>query len=161
MRRWKEFTSWKTAVFAALAAVLAFGTPASAQVLSTTTVEAVPSSVEVGEPVELTATVTCTEDPSGGLGVTFFDGGDILDTVPVGTDGVATYTATFTTEGTHTITAAYNGNTECGASNDETTVVVTDPPAPPAPPKPEFCLLICGSLIHFSVGDIYNNVIVR
>lgn len=143
-------------VAAALAAVLGLASPAWA-VPSSTTATATPQSGEVGTPVQLAATVDCPADPTGGLGVTFFDGGDLLDTVPVNANGQAGYTATFTTAGSHTITAAYNGNAECDASSNTTTVQVTSAPTPPVP-TPGFCLLACGGLIDFSVGDINNTV---
>ncbi|MEU3985420.1 Ig-like domain-containing protein [Streptomyces sp. NPDC026672] len=146
----------KFAVAAALAAVLGMASPAWA-VPSSTTVTAAPQSTEVGDPVQLTATVDCTADPSGGLGVTFFDGGTLLDTVPVSVNGQAGYTATFSTTGTHTITAAYNGNEECDASNSTTTVQVTSAPTPPVP-TPGYCLLGCGGLFNFSVGNITHNI---
>jgi hypothetical protein len=145
----------------ALAAVVGLASPAAAAVNSTTTVTASPPAANVGVPVTLAATVTCDADPSGGLGVTFFDGGDILNTVPVGADGQAEHTTTFTTTGTHTITAAYNGNDNCFASNNTTTVVVSAVPVPPAPPANGFCLLACGSLIGYTVGDINNNVVIH
>ncbi|MFG2359116.1 Ig-like domain-containing protein [Streptomyces sp. NPDC048521] len=141
---------------AALAAVLGLASPAWA-VPSNTTVTATPQTAEVGTPVQLEATVDCPADPTGGLGVTFFDGSTLLDTVPVGANGQADYTATFTTTGTHTITAAYNGNAQCDASNNTTTVQVTSAPTPPGPPS-GLCLLACGALINFSVGDINNTV---
>jgi hypothetical protein len=109
--------------------------------------------------VHLTATVTCPGDPSGApLGLTFWDGGDILvESAPVTPDGAATFDATGLTVGTHTITAAYNGNTNCSASSAETMVVVSAAPVPPTPPN-GLCLLACGGLINFNVGDIHNEV---
>jgi hypothetical protein len=69
--------------------------------------------------------------PQGGLGVTFFDGPNLLDTVPVNASGQASLTTTFTAEGAYEITAAYNGNGNCGASNVATTAQVTsEPPRP-------------------------------
>ncbi|MET7320231.1 Ig-like domain-containing protein [Streptomyces sp. NPDC005549] len=118
---------------------------------------AIPQSTEVNTPVQLAATVDCPSDPTGGLGVTFFDGSDLLDTVPVNANGQATYTATFASTGTHTITAAYNGNADCDASNSTTTVQVTATPTPPDP-DPGLCLLACGGLINFNVGDITNTI---
>ncbi|MGY3676733.1 Ig-like domain-containing protein [Streptomyces sp. TE33382] len=146
----------KLVVATALATVLGLASPAWA-VPSSTTVTATPQSAEVGTAVQLQATVDCPADPTGGLGMTFFDGGDELDTVPVNANGQASYTATFTTVGAHTVTAAYNGNAECDASNNTTTVQATSAPKPPGP-TPGFCLLVCGGLINFSVGDITNNV---
>ncbi|MDV9187443.1 Ig-like domain-containing protein [Streptomyces sp. SR27] len=141
---------------AALAAVIGLATPAAA-VDSSTTVQASPSTTTVGNPATLTATVACAEDPSGGLGVTFWDGPDVLDTIAVNSSGQATYTATFNVTGTHTITAAYNGNTGCDASSNTTTVTVTQTPAPPTPGP---CLLLCGGpgLFNFSTGNIHNEV---
>ncbi|MEU3220605.1 Ig-like domain-containing protein [Streptomyces sp. NPDC006971] len=160
VRHWQGLRFWKTALFTALAAVIALGTPAAAQDLSTTTVVASPTTTAVGSPVTLTATISCPEDPSGGLGVTFFDGPDLLATVPVGSNGVAVYSATFATEGAHAITAAYNGNDVCAASNDETTVMVSSTPTPPTTPA-GWCAFVCGSLINFTVGDMNNNVVVH
>jgi hypothetical protein len=161
VKQWLELRAWKLAPVAAVAAVVTFASSALAAVPSTTTVQANPSSATVGQTVTLTADVTCSEDPTGGLGVTFFDGGDILDTVPVDASGRAQYAASFATTGTHTITAAYNGNDNCGASNDETDVTVSSAPTPPTPPSGGFCLLVCGSLVGFTTGDIHNVVIIH
>ncbi|WP_370370491.1 Ig-like domain-containing protein [Catenulispora sp. GP43] len=138
-----------------MSALVAFASPAVAQVTSSTSVVAVPSSAATGQAVDLNATVTCAGDPSGGLGMTFFDGGTLLTTVPVAADGTATYATSFTTTGTHTITAAYNGNDNCDASNSTTTVDVTSTPAP-TPTPPGLCLLVCGSLVSVNVEDNYT-----
>ncbi|WP_199850457.1 Ig-like domain-containing protein [Streptomyces sp. CMB-StM0423] len=159
MSRWQRWRFWKTAFFCALAAVIGLASPAAALEPSTTSVTATPSTAAVGAPVELDATVSCPEDPSGGLGVSFFDGPDLLATVPVAPDGTATYDTTFATTGTHTITAAYNGNDNCAASNDEATVTVSSSPTPPDPPY-GFCVLACGGVINFTVGNIDNDVVV-
>lgn len=143
-------------VATALAAVLGLASPAWA-VGSSTTVTATPQSAQVGASVQLAATVDCSADPTGGLGVTFFDGSNELNTVPVNANGQASLNTTFSTVGSHTITAAYNGNSECDASNNTTTVQVTSAPTPPNP-NPGFCLLACGGLINFSVGNIHNPV---
>jgi hypothetical protein len=157
VKRWLKLGACRLAPVAAVAAVVTFASSAAAAVPSTTTVQASPSSATVGQTVTLTADVTCTADPTGGLGVTFFDGGDILDTVPVDASGDAQYVATFTTTGSHDITAAYNGNDNCGASNAETTVTVSSAPTPPEPYGS--CLLACGSgLFGFEVGEIHNPV---
>jgi hypothetical protein len=85
----------------------------------------------------LTATVTCAGDPSGGQGMTFWDGAVILATVPVAPNGQAVYPQApqyyLPSVGTHTITAAYNGNANCSASNVATTVVIFAAPVPPTP----------------------------
>ncbi|MCA1222362.1 Ig-like domain-containing protein [Streptomyces sp. 8L] len=148
---------------AALAAVVGAAAPAAAAD-SSTALQVSPSTATVGSQVTLTATVSCPEDPTGGLGVTFFDGGDELDTVGLDSGGQATLNTSFSTTGTHTITAAYNGNQVggegCGASSTTATVTVTDSPTPPNPGP---CLLLCApslgtSLINFSTGDINNNI---
>ncbi|WP_405911930.1 Ig-like domain-containing protein [Streptomyces sp. NBC_00963] len=139
---------------AAAATVLFLAPSAAAADQSSTTVQATPSSAATGQLVTLDATVTCSSDPSGGLGVSFFDGSDLLATAPVSADGHSSLTTGFTTTGTHTITAAYNGDDGCSASNDTTTVTVSQAPAPPA--NNPGCLL-CG-LIDFHSGDIHNQV---
>jgi hypothetical protein len=144
----------KLVIGAALAAVLGLASPAAA-VGSTTTVTVTPVSTTVGAVVRLQATVACASDPSGGLGVTFFDGTNELETVSVGADGQAGQFALMTTAGTHTITAAYNGNGTCDASSSTTTVEVAAAPTPPD--QPPLCLLTCGSLISIIEGDIYNH----
>ncbi|TXS68713.1 Ig-like domain repeat protein [Streptomyces sp. me109] len=141
-------------VVAAAATVLFLAPSAAAADPSSTTVQATPSSATTGQLVTLDATVTCSSDPSGGLGVSFFDGPDLLATAPVSADGHSSLTTGFTTTGTHTITAAYNGDDSCGASSDTTTVTVSQTPVPPA--NNPGCLL-CG-LIDFHVGDIHNEV---
>ncbi|MFD1524079.1 Ig-like domain-containing protein [Pseudonocardia yunnanensis] len=140
--------------FIALAALLAFAPQASAQpAQSSTTAQASPASATVGEEVVLMATVTCSAPPGGGLGVTFFDGANLLDTVPVDANGSASLATSFDTTGTHEITAAYNGNDNCGASNDTTTVEISDAPPPPPPPV--------GGLFNFENffnGNTFNNI---
>lgn len=143
-------------VATALAAVLGLASPAWA-VDSSTTVTATPPSAQVGASVQLAATIDCPANVNPSLGVTFFDDDTLLDTVPLDDNGLADLTTTFSTVGTHTITAAYNGSAECGASNSTTTVQVTSAPTPPGPP-PGFCLLACGGLINFSTGDINNTI---
>lgn len=92
---------------------------------STTVVTATPNPGTTGQPITLTATVTSAAgDVTGGLGVTFFDGADLLDTVPVAADGTATLTVPFAIWGSRTITAAFNGTSSVGASNGTTTLVV-------------------------------------
>lgn len=138
----------------AAATVLSLAPSAAAADPSSTTVQATPSSAVTGQLVTLDATVSCGSDPSGGTGVSFFDGSELLATAPVSPDGQSTLTTGFTTTGTHTITAAYNGDDSCDASNGTTTVTVSQAPSPPA--DNPGCLL-CG-LIDFHVGDVRNEV---
>jgi hypothetical protein len=154
---WKDRAAKILVTSAACAAVVALASPAVAADASSTTVQASPSAATIGQSVALTATVTCPSDPSPGLGMTFFDGGDILATVPVSSAGAAAFTASLTSVGTHTITAAYNGNDNCGASHAETTVEISAAPVVPTQPG-GFCLLACGGLINFNVGNIHNEI---
>lgn len=147
---------WAGLTAAAVAAVVTAASPAVAAP-SATGVTVSPAAAMVGTPVELTATVTCASDPSGGLGMTFFDGADLLGTVPVAVNGQAHYTASFGALGPHTITAAYNGNDSCDASSATAAVSVLASPVTPLAP-PGLCLLACGGLIGFVVGDIHNNI---
>lgn len=142
-------------VTTALAAVLGLASSAAAA-SSSTTVTATPQTATAGSPVQLHASVGCASDPGGGLGVTFFDGGNLLATVPVTPSGQADFSTTFTA-GTHTITAAYNGNETCDASSGATTVQATAAPIPPST-TPGFCLLACGGLINFTTGNITNYI---
>lgn len=127
MKSWDIRRTWTAAAFAAMTAVVGVASPAAAADQSTTTLQVSPTTAAAGSPVQLTARVFCPGEPGGGngLGVTFFDGGDILETRPVVANGFANYVARFATTGTHTITAAYNGNVNCFASNAEATVTVT------------------------------------
>ncbi|MFE2021395.1 Ig-like domain-containing protein [Streptomyces sp. NPDC059499] len=138
----------------AAATLLSLAPSAAALDPSSTAVQATPSPATTGQLVTLDATVTCTSDPSDGLGVSFFDGPNLLATAPVSADGRSSLTTGFTTTGTHDITAAYNGDDTCGASSSKTTVTVSRAPAPPAD-KPG-CLL-CG-LIDFQAGDVHNDI---
>jgi hypothetical protein len=151
LKRREKWKAYGTFAVAALA-VGAFASPAAA-VSSMTTAQATPSTATTGQSVDLSATVACTGDPSGGLGMTFFDGSDLLTTVPVGTDGTASYDTSFATAGAHTITAAYNGNANCDASNGTTIVQVT---SAPTPPPSGLCLLVCGSLIDIKIENVGN-----
>ncbi|MET9904936.1 Ig-like domain-containing protein [Streptomyces sp. NPDC006446] len=139
---------------AAAATVLSLAPSAAAADPSSTTVQATPSSATTGQLLTLDATVTCSSDPSDGLGVSFFDGTKLLATAPVSADGHSSLVTGFTTTGAHNITAAYNGDDSCSASSAITTVTVSQAPAPPA--TNPGCLL-CG-LIDFHVGDIHNEV---
>jgi hypothetical protein len=136
MRKWFRWQIGRILLPAALVPVTLAGlavsaTQASAQVDSTTTVTASPMVAGVGQSVTLTAEVTCAGDPSGGLGLSFSDGPNLIATVPVDSSGDASLTTTFSTAGTHTITASYDGNSNCYASYSTMTVTVTAVPIPP------------------------------
>ena len=120
--------------FIALVGLVMFSPQASAQPFepTTTTLQATPTTATVGQQVVLAAAVSCPGFTPGGLGVTFFDGSELLDTIPVDAAGQARLTTSFTTEGPHTITASYNGDDNCGASHTTTTVTVSAAPPPPS-----------------------------
>jgi len=144
---------------AALAGLAVSATHASAQALdqSSTTVQASPASASVGQAVTLTVQVSCPADPSGGLGVTFFDGSNLLATVPVDSTGAGSLATNFSTTGSHVITAAYNGDSDCAASNNTTTVDVASSPTPPTPPVPPSLIGNVGSLIGNTGSINFDN----
>lgn len=155
MKRWRQRTAGNAVALAALAVVV-FASPAAASVPSTTTVQASPSPVDAGQPVTLSATVSCSGDPAGGFGMTFSDGQDVLATVQVSGDGSAAYTARLGSTGLHTITASYAGSDDCDASSATTTVEVSGASTPPV--VPNFPCILCNGLINFTTGDIHNTV---
>ena len=80
-------------------------------------------------------------------------------------DGTASYSTSFSATGPHTITAAYNGDDNCNASSNTTTVQVTAA-TEPSTPSAGLCLLFCNGLIDLTIqnvgnvgnaGDIYND----
>ena len=158
MRRWRQWKSGKVVTLAALA-VVACASPAAASVPSTTTVQASPSSASPEQPVTLSATVGCSGDPTGGFGMTFLDGPNVLATVPVSADGSTTFTTNFTSTGAHTITASYGGSDDCYASSSTTTVEVAATPTPPV--LPNLPCILCGGLINFMTGNIHNEANIR
>ncbi|MFE3938041.1 Ig-like domain-containing protein, partial [Streptomyces goshikiensis] len=83
-----------------------------AKAATSTVLTAAPSSSVFGQSVTLTATVTATSPGAGtptGT-VTFKDGGTTLGTVTL-VSGVATFTTSTLTVASHTLTAAYTGDT--------------------------------------------------
>jgi hypothetical protein len=75
-----------------------------------------PASVAVGAPVTLTASITSTAGTPAGSAI-FYDGGTFLQNVTLDGTGVAVYGATFSTAGTHVITASFPANGGFAASN--------------------------------------------
>ena len=75
-----------------------------------------PTSVAVGAPVALTATITSPAGTPAGSAA-FSDGGTLLQNVALDGTGVAVYGATFSTAGTHVITASYPANGSFAGSN--------------------------------------------
>ena len=75
-------------------------------------------------PITLTATVTGTNASTPTGNVDFKDGTAILATVPVNTLGVAVYVNSTLSAGTHSITAAYEGDSDYAASTS--TQIITE-----------------------------------
>ena len=99
--------------------------PATAPTLtaSTTTLTAAPTSATLGQAVVLTATVgasTGTGTPTGT--VTFYDGTTSLGTGNL-TSGVATLSTSTLTVASHSITAAYSGDTSYSTSTSAAVIV--------------------------------------
>jgi hypothetical protein len=93
-----------------------------------TTLSASPTDPSFGQPVTLTATVTCTGGGLTGGTVTFTDltTGTTLGTTPVNpSTGVATLTVNGLTAGTHNISAHFNGTATCAPSASNTVTGAT------------------------------------
>ncbi|WP_263380975.1 Ig-like domain repeat protein [Granulicella paludicola] len=70
----------------------------------------------LGQSVVVTATVSSVSPNVSGA-ISFMDGATLLAAVPVNAAGVATYASSSLVLGTHTITAAYGGDSNHAASN--------------------------------------------
>lgn len=82
----------------------------------------------VGQPVTFTATVTADAPGSGmptGL-VTFYDDGVSIGTGTL-SGGVATFTDSSLTAGSHTITVSYDGDTDFLSSDSGSLVQIVNP----------------------------------
>ena len=93
---------------------------------TTVSVTASPNSVNPGQQVTLTATVTPTvknsNQPTGT--VSFLDGGTLLGSGALA-NGTAMLTSSFSATGTHNITASYSGDANYVASNSVSSAQVT------------------------------------
>ncbi len=69
-----------------------------------------------GQPVTFTATITSASPNVGGT-VNFLDGSTVLASVAVNASGIATYTTSTLTVGSHQISATYAGDTNHAAAN--------------------------------------------
>ena len=100
------------------------------QASSSTTLTSSTNPSNFGDSVTFTATVSAaspsTAIPSGT--VTFKDGSTTLDTESLNSSGVATYTTSSLTGGSHSITAVYNGTSDVsGSTSSGVTQVVKVP----------------------------------
>ncbi len=97
-------------------------------IATSTALAATATSITAGQSVTFTATITASSTPSGT--VTFYDGTNALGTGTLNGSGVATYSTSSLSVGSHSITATYPGNSTFAASTSQAiTVIVTAVPA--------------------------------
>lgn len=80
------------------------------------TLTASSSSISYGSSVSLSATVVEDDEPVTGVSVSFYDGSTSLGSATTNSNGVATYTTSSLTVGTHTCTATYDDKTSNSVS---------------------------------------------
>ncbi|MBN8885069.1 MAG: DUF11 domain-containing protein [Rudaea sp.] len=145
----------------------AFGTQAYTLVVNkkttTVTLAATPNPATPGVPLNLVATVA--GDPPTGT-VSFSDNGTALPCSPVTlivgtTSSTASCTATFTTPGTHSITASYSGDAGFVQATSSVLAVVVNPVATPTVPAPtldRWAILMLCALIGIVVFDRFRKL---
>ena len=80
------------------------------------TLTASSSSISYGSSVSLSATVVDDDEPVTGVSVTFYDGSTSLGSATTNSNGVATYTTSSLTGGSHSCTAVYDEKTSNSVS---------------------------------------------
>lgn len=109
----------------------ATGAPSTSASQSRTSLMTSAATINAGDPVTFTATVT-PETPGGAIPtgtVSFMDGNIALGTVAVQSDGTAAFSSSTLPAGTHTITANYNGDgTYAASASAAVTETVAAPP---------------------------------
>ncbi|MGB7264158.1 MAG: FG-GAP-like repeat-containing protein [Terracidiphilus sp.] len=93
---------------------------------TTTSLSSSGTSIIVGQTVTFTASVSASPTPAGS--VTFFDGTTALATTTLNPSGVAIYSTSNLSVGSHSITAAYQGNSTFAASTSGATTVTVSAP---------------------------------
>ncbi len=91
----------------------------TAAVGSTTTISSSASTVNFGQAVIFSATVTGGDGGTPAGSVKFLDGGMVLGTVALNASGVATFTTSALSIGAHSISAKYNGNNNYAGSRSD------------------------------------------
>ena len=91
---------------------------------TTTTLTSSATNITAGQSVTFTATVTATGSTPSGT-VTFYDGTTTLGTGTLNGSGVATYSTSGLSTGSHSITAGYAGNSTFAASTSSPAITVT------------------------------------
>ncbi len=118
----------KPDLVAGSAVLLNLGSTTTTLIPTTTTLTASGTNVTAGTDVTLTATVSASSTPSGN--VTFYDGMTALATTALNSSGVATYSTSTLSVGTHNITASYaTGSMFAGSTSAVVTITVTQLPA--------------------------------
>jgi hypothetical protein len=96
-----------------------------AQGTTGTSLSASPTNPQLGQPVTLSATVTCSAGVTPTGTVTFFEGATPVGTVPLNGSGAASLTVNGLSGGSHTFTAQYGGDANCaGSTSPPVTVTV-------------------------------------
>jgi hypothetical protein len=98
------------------------GVTTSSLTPTSTALTASATSIATGQSVTFTATVSASSTPSGT--VTFYDGTTSLGEGTLNGSGVATYATTALSAGSHSITAAYGGNSTFAPSTSAATTVM-------------------------------------
>jgi len=102
------------------------GTLDVSPVATTTTITSSGSPATAAASVTFTATVTTANGVPTGT-VNFTDGGNLLGTGTLNSSGIATFSTTTLTAGSHTITATFQANTNFSSSSATLTQVINTP----------------------------------
>jgi hypothetical protein len=102
------------------------GTLDVSPVATTTTITSSGSPTAAAASVTFTATVTTANGVPTGT-VNFSDGGNLLGTGTLNSSGIATFSTTTLTAGSHTITATFQANTNFSTSSATVTQVINTP----------------------------------
>jgi Pro-kumamolisin, activation domain/Bacterial Ig-like domain (group 3) len=93
---------------------------------------------ESGQSITFTATVACAVFTPTGL-VTFTIDGTAGTPVTLGSGGTATFATSSLTSGSHTVTAAYSGDSNCGPSTSSSLTQTVNAPSPAQPVGYGYC----------------------
>jgi hypothetical protein len=89
---------------------------ASTKAVTTASLGASPNPSKVGQSVTFTATVSSTTAGTITGTITYLDGANSLGTASLGAGGIATFSTSSLTQGSHSITAAYGGDANFAVS---------------------------------------------
>lgn len=102
-------------------------------VSTSTELQSAPNPSDIGEVISLTATVDAASGTPTGT-VSFLDGSTILGSVTL-SGGVATFTTSTLSVGSHSLTATYSGNSSFSGSTSPVVVQTVNPPLAAIPVK--------------------------